>query len=226
MWRIAARRPGELRAVALRDLRGLAQFTVAGAFRPLKSAPNLARGWRAELAGEAELWAALNVLYPGRWRIGSPRKRRNRRRRRIGISRRGRRGCIASRRRCRRRRRRRRVAACCAADFCLKRRLWTVEGLAADEARGKSIIPCLEPCAVMLEFARKIARLEQGVNPEPAEGGDGWAGGGMRFRGAGESTAAPISLGKAAARGYTAGLVIYHGIDSSTALAARRFFGN
>ena len=36
-----------------------------------------------------------------------------------------------------------------------------MNGLAKDEASEKSLIPCLEPCAVLLEFARAAARLEQ-----------------------------------------------------------------
>jgi hypothetical protein len=36
-----------------------------------------------------------------------------------------------------------------------------VAGLAADGAEEKSLIPCLEPCAVLLEFARKAMRIEQ-----------------------------------------------------------------
>ena len=51
--------------------------------------------------------------------------------------------------------------ACCARKFCLKQRLWTVPGLPADNEKDKSAIPCLEPCAIMLEFARKAMRMEQ-----------------------------------------------------------------
>jgi hypothetical protein len=47
--------------------------------------------------------------------------------------------------------------ACCDARFCLKRRWWTVKGLAADEPSAKSIIPCLEPCALLLDLARLAA---------------------------------------------------------------------
>ena len=36
-----------------------------------------------------------------------------------------------------------------------------VPTLAPEGAAGKSVIPCLEPCAVLLEFARKAARWEQ-----------------------------------------------------------------
>ena len=51
--------------------------------------------------------------------------------------------------------------ACCHPGFCLKQRLWTVNGLAQDGVEEKSLIPCLEPCAVLLEFARKSMRIEQ-----------------------------------------------------------------
>jgi hypothetical protein len=53
------------------------------------------------------------------------------------------------------------IRACCDARFCLKRRLWSVNGLEPDAPDAKSLIPCLEPCAVMLEFARKAVRIEQ-----------------------------------------------------------------
>src|SRR4051812_26896503 len=54
-----------LRQVVLEDLRQLAQFTSAGIFRPLKSAPSLMRGWNCRLADEADLEFALNQIYPG-----------------------------------------------------------------------------------------------------------------------------------------------------------------
>lgn len=53
------------------------------------------------------------------------------------------------------------IESCCDVRFCLKRRCWTTPDLAADAAPSKSIIPCLEPCAVFMEFARTIVRLEQ-----------------------------------------------------------------
>ena len=56
--------PETLRLLALDELRLLAQSTAAGAFRPLKSAPNLRTGWRAT-ADDAELEIALDHLYPG-----------------------------------------------------------------------------------------------------------------------------------------------------------------
>lgn len=49
-------RPEEARAIAL--------YGEEGQFRPLKSAPNLRRGWRLELASVAELQLAIEFFYP------------------------------------------------------------------------------------------------------------------------------------------------------------------
>jgi hypothetical protein len=49
----------------------------------------------------------------------------------------------------------------CDARYCVKRRLWPAAGVPGD-GDGKSDVPCLEPCAVMLEFARRVARLSVG----------------------------------------------------------------
>jgi sirohydrochlorin cobaltochelatase len=46
------------------DARDIATFDDAGAFRPLKSAPNLKRGWQLDLADDNALRAALDFLYP------------------------------------------------------------------------------------------------------------------------------------------------------------------
>jgi sirohydrochlorin cobaltochelatase len=44
----------------------LAKFDEAGRYRPLKTAPNLVRGWRLEVTGLGELRRALDYFYPGR----------------------------------------------------------------------------------------------------------------------------------------------------------------
>ena len=44
----------------------IAKFDEAGNYRPLKTAPNLRRGWRLELATLDELTRALGYFYPGR----------------------------------------------------------------------------------------------------------------------------------------------------------------
>jgi hypothetical protein len=154
-----------LRLLGAGDVRALAQFTAAGVFRPLKSAPNLSRGWQAELRSDDELWLALNALYPGAvadWFAAQSAhppitSYREFTARQTGMYR-----ITAS---LPDEPARAAVAACCHPDFCWKRRLWSAEGLPPDEAEKKSVIPCLEPCAVMLEFARKVARFEQGVHP-------------------------------------------------------------
>ena len=44
--------------------RDLAHYTDGGEFRPLKTAPNLRRGWRLTVRGIAELRRALDYFYP------------------------------------------------------------------------------------------------------------------------------------------------------------------
>jgi sirohydrochlorin cobaltochelatase len=53
------------------DARQLALYDEAGAYRPLKTSPNLRRGWRLRLRTIAELHRALDYFYPamlGVWR--------------------------------------------------------------------------------------------------------------------------------------------------------------
>ena len=46
----------------VKDSRETAQFTESGVFRPLKSAPNLRQGWKANMRDQEELGLALNFL--------------------------------------------------------------------------------------------------------------------------------------------------------------------
>jgi hypothetical protein len=151
----------ELERVGVGQLRTLAQTTAAGAFRPLKSAPNLRSGWRSVAASAAELGVALDSLHPGflaDWlaaQSGAPplTPYREFTQRQTGMYRITQMLEDAPATAM--------VATCCDAQFCLKRRWWTVAALAPDAPETKSIIPCLEPCAVLLEFARQAQRLEQ-----------------------------------------------------------------
>ena len=143
------------------DLRALVQFTAGRAFRPLKSAPNLQTGWVLRLNDDTELESALNLLYPGAiadwFAAQSPQPPvthyREFTHRQTGMYRittllsDAQAGQVAR--------------ACCHPQFCLKRRLWTVNGLTPDAGEGKSLIPCLEPCPLLSEFARKAVRVEQ-----------------------------------------------------------------
>lgn len=153
--------PDTLRALRLNEVRSLAQFTTRGAFRPLKSAPNLQKGWFLGAASNAELETALNQLYPGLiadWFAARPprppithyREFTNRQTGMYRITQ-----MLSDEQAARV------ITAGCHRRFCLKQRLWTVEGLAPDARGDKSLIPCLEPCALLLEFARKAMRIEQ-----------------------------------------------------------------
>jgi len=151
----------ELRKLKLSELRALAQFTSGGAFRPLKSAPNLQTGWVLRVKDDAELASALDRLYPGAvadWfaaRAPEPpvtdyREFTGRQSGMYRIT-----TMLSDSQAAQVTR------AGCHKAFCLKRRLWTVNGLASDTVEEKSLVPCLEPCALLLEFARKTTRIEQ-----------------------------------------------------------------
>ena len=159
-----ARAAESLELVTVEATRALAQHTASGAFRPLKSAPNLRTGWRVLTRELADLGTALDQLYPGAvsdWFAAQSdpppaTHYRDYVNRQTGMYRIAQMLDDAQAGRM--------IRANCASEFCLKRRFWTVEGLPADSAETKSAIPCLEPCALLLEFARKAMRLEQ----EPA----------------------------------------------------------
>ena len=150
-----------LRAVRPAEARLLAQFTLAGEFRPLKAAPTLPGGWRILAATDLELEQALSGLYPGAladWhaaRTLNPPVTNFRpfTERQSGMYRITTKLTDAQAGEV--------IRQGCDGAHCLKRRLWTVAGLEPDPAGQKSLIPCLEPCAVLLELARKAARAGQ-----------------------------------------------------------------
>ncbi|MFM8470679.1 MAG: DR2241 family protein [Limisphaerales bacterium] len=150
-----------LKPVAVGELRVLANHTATGEFRPIKAAPNLRGGWRCHVASDAELGLALSQLYPGAiadWfaaRQPTPpvTHYRDFTARQTGMYRVT--TMLSDPQAAQV------VRACCDARFCLKRRLWTVPALAPDAPDAKSLVPCLEPCAVLLEFARTAMLIEQ-----------------------------------------------------------------
>ena len=151
----------ELKAVTSLELRELAVHNVRGEFRPLKSAPDLRAGWILSCSGGEDLEFALNQVYPNSvvdWYFASlgPAPVVHYRQftgRQTGMYRitqlltDEQAGKV--------------ITITCDAKNCLKRRLWNVGGLEIDSVSAKSAIPCLEPCAVMIEMARKRARVEQ-----------------------------------------------------------------
>jgi hypothetical protein len=150
-----------LKRCSLKELRALAQFTTAGAFRPMKSAPTLRRGWQWVAPNSSALAEGLDTLYPGAladwFAADQPESSVTDFRafmdRQTGMYRTA--AMLSDPQAARV------TAACCAPSLCLKRRLWTVPGLEPDAPGGKSLIPCLEACALFLEFARKAMRIEQ-----------------------------------------------------------------
>ncbi len=150
-----------LRPLAIRELRALAQFTTEGNFRPLKSAPGLTAGWRLAVANSAVLESALQQLYPGAladWFSAQSTPvpitdYRAYAQRQTGMYRITQLLSDDAARLT--------IRATCRPAACLKRRLWSVAELDPDAPAEKSVIPCLEPCALLLEAARKAARAEQ-----------------------------------------------------------------
>lgn len=164
-----------LQSISREKMRELGQFTISGKFRPLRSAPNLQHGWEFTARNASELQFALENLYPGsiadwfavRQERPPVTHYRDYTARQTGMY---------------------RVTtllndeqvanlarAGCHSRFCLKQRLWTVKGLGPDSVEEKSAIPCLEPCAVLLEFARTGARLEQREKQSLTLSADEWA---------------------------------------------------
>jgi len=150
-----------LELLSSESLRELAGHTHDGAFRPLKSAPNLRSGWRTMVSSPQELETALDQLYPGGladWYAARQtplpvthyREYVNRQTGMYRITQMLDDAQVRD------------VAlAGCHKDFCLKQRLWGGVELPPDAAGEKSIIPCLEPCPIVQEFTRKSMRMEQ-----------------------------------------------------------------
>ena len=145
-----------------RSAREIARLTEEGEHRPLKSSPNLRRGWEIQVRDERELAVAMNYLYPagvihwhlyreGRLEITNFRENAARQ---SGIYKRVQRlsneGVQDAAR------------ACCEDAVCLKKTLWDVDEktqLAVD--RGEGEIPCPEPCSIFISFARRVRLFER-----------------------------------------------------------------
>jgi 4Fe-4S iron-sulfur cluster binding domain/DR2241 stabilising domain len=145
-----------------RVAREIAKLTDVGEYRPLKSSPNLRRGWELRVEDAHGLVTAMNYLYPagvvhwylyreGRLEITHYRENAARQ---SGIYKRIQRlsdqGVQDAAR------------ACCEDAVCLKRTLWEVdEGTPLEMHRGEGEIPCPEPCSVFVSFARRVRLFER-----------------------------------------------------------------
>ena len=145
-----------------RAAREIARLTENGEYRPLKSSPNLRRGWELKLADARALAVAMAYLYPAgvvHWflhregRLGLTSFRQNAARQ-SGIYKRTQRlsdrGVLDAAR------------ACCEDAVCLKKTLWDVdEETPLDIDRGEGEIPCPEPCSIFVSFARRVRLFER-----------------------------------------------------------------
>ena len=145
-----------------RAAREIAKLTEGGEYRPLKSSPNLRRGWALRVPDALALFVAMNYLYPAgvvHWHLHREGKLevthyRENAARQSGIYKRVQRlsdGGVQNAAR-----------ACCESAVCLKRILWDVDGetpLLAE--RGEGEIPCPEPCSVFVSFARRVRLFER-----------------------------------------------------------------
>jgi hypothetical protein len=145
-----------------RAAREIARLTEDGEHRPLKSSPNLRRGWEIQIPNKRELGVAMNYLYPagvvhwhlcreGRLEITDFRETAARQ---SGIYKRiqhlSDKGVQDAAR------------ACCEDAVCLKKTLWDVdETTPLAMERGAGEIPCPEPCSIFISFARRVRLFER-----------------------------------------------------------------
>jgi hypothetical protein len=151
---------GALKAIRPIDARKIANFTAAGEYRPLKSTPDLPTGWMLRANSPNELGEALNHVYPNALADRYALNRtpppitgyREFTARQTGMYRITTFLSDADLSR---------VIENLCATRCLKQRLWTSGTIHTDPPEKKSAIPCLEPCAILLEAARKEVRSLQ-----------------------------------------------------------------
>lgn len=155
----------ELDRISAEELHELVQTSPEGFYRPLKSAPNLRRGWVHHVPDPEALEAVLQQLVPGALPdLHAARQSgfaavtyRDHTNRQTGMYRLTAKLDDALVRDTTR--------ACCQSAYCLKHRLWTAPGETAPPLPDHPVIPCLEPCAVLLELARKAMRIAQEDRP-------------------------------------------------------------
>ena len=148
----------DLQVLTLDELAPWADSTLHGTFRPNKAAPSLRTGWCCHPANEADLAWALDQLYPGAladwhaWATGTAvvTSFRDFMARQTGMYRGTQNLTDAQADQV--------ATAGCDASLCLRRRCWPTPGLSAAPADSTLSVPCLEPCALLLEFARWTAR--------------------------------------------------------------------
>jgi hypothetical protein len=159
---------GALKAIRPSDARKIANFNAAGEYRPLKSTPDLPSGWMVRANSPEELEEALNNFYPNaladRFALNQTPPPitgyREFTARQTGMYRITTFLSDADLAR---------VIENLCAKKCLKQRLWASGEIATDPPEKKSAIPCFEPCAILLEAARKEVRVLQELARDTGE---------------------------------------------------------
>jgi hypothetical protein len=145
-----------------RSAREVSKLDENGEYRPLKSSPNLRRGWELRLADDRDLLTAMNYLYPAavvHWHLHREGELevtdyRQNAARQSGIYKRVQRLSDAGVQNA--------ASACCGDAVCLKKTLWNVdEKTPLEMERGGGEIPCPEPCSVFVSFARRVRLFER-----------------------------------------------------------------
>lgn len=145
-----------------RTVREIAKLNARGEYRPLKSSPNLRRGWALRVRDSHALATAMNYLYPSgiihwqRHRQGDleTTSYRENAARQSGIYKRVQRLSDTGVQNA--------AKACCEDVVCLKKTLWDVDDETPLEMdRGAGEIPCPEPCSVFVSFARRVRLFER-----------------------------------------------------------------
>lgn len=155
--------------------REIAQTTADGEHRPLKTAPNLRRGWALVGLDGRGLWTALDYLYPAcavHWHAGREGTLRVTHWRETA----GRQSGIYSAVGLLPNEAVRNTArACCADVVCLRRVAWELDEstpldvFPEEEPVEGARVPCPEPCSLFISLARKVLSLERSPR-QPVEG--------------------------------------------------------
>ncbi len=148
--------------------RDIALTTAEGEHRPLKTAPNLRRGWLLRGLSERELWTALDYLYPAAalhryremegtleitpWREVADRQS----------------GIYSAVGLLEEEAVERAVEACCEDAVCLRKVRWGISGARNGSAAAPESVPCPEACSIFVSFARSV--LVQERRPRAAAG--------------------------------------------------------
>ena len=143
------------------DALGIARYDDSGVYRPLKTAPNLRRGWELRLDSLAALRLALDALYPaalGNWRavlrgekIAPPlRETLNRQTGMYRIT-----GLLTHNEAAR-------IIDSLCRPGCLRQILWPIESTESDPApatpEGRIPLFCMNPCSHFLGKAREAVK--------------------------------------------------------------------